>query len=142
MPYASPEDKKKWYERNKDKIAVKKRQYQEDNSWACAARQLAWARKNPEKIKLSQKKMYERGDALITNKKLSGCVICGEKRLPCLDLHHSDPSTKTERQIRKRLREDRLLAELEKCVVMCANCHRLYHWESQSGQWRKEDEVK
>jgi 5-methylcytosine-specific restriction endonuclease McrA len=55
------------------------------------------------------------------------CQICGYDRYPGgLDFHHLDPSTKTfgigsgghSRSWQ------RVLEELEKCILVCANCHR------------------
>lgn len=58
-----------------------------------------------------------------------GCASCGENRLPCLDLHHFDPASK-EYNIAHLITYGsmaKLKAELAKCIVLCANCHRLLH---------------
>jgi hypothetical protein len=57
---------------------------------------------------------------------------CGESNPVCLDLDHRDPDTKTRNPsfyynggLRwYRMSYDDLYAELEKCDVVCANCHR------------------
>lgn len=61
-------------------------------------------------------------------KEKSGCVICGENRGICLEFHHTDPKEK-EFAIASRLHSnlDVLLEEISKCVVLCANCHRVVH---------------
>jgi len=46
------------------------------------------------------------------------------------DFHHIDPATKqfsigTNGHCRKW--ED-VLIEIEKCIILCANCHRIEHW--------------
>lgn len=56
-----------------------------------------------------------------------GCQECGEDDPKCLDLHHTDPTT-------KRLKHTHAMAsglgmqsmkdEVEKCFVLCSNCHR------------------
>jgi hypothetical protein len=64
-----------------------------------------------------------------------GCVQCGERRGPCLEFHHKDPTTK-EGNISIMLVKwsvKRLLVEAEKCDVICANCHRMLH-ASESGR--------
>jgi hypothetical protein len=67
---------------------------------------------------------------LINAYKATGCVECGEDDPRCLDLHHRDPSEKHPRlkgvaRIRMNgLGYEELLAELSKCDVLCANCHR------------------
>lgn len=58
------------------------------------------------------------------------CVSCGESANECLDLHHVDPSVKTE-EVSKLLSDKRskvrIVAEIEKCAVLCSNCHRKHH---------------
>lgn len=72
-----------------------------------------------------------RNAALIQSIKLaSRCLFCGEDRPQCLDFHHRDPSTK--RYTIAAMRVGRyatpaLMAEVAKCVILCANCHRLVH---------------
>lgn len=65
-----------------------------------------------------------------------GCSVCGETHPAVLDLHHRDPSEKkygVGALISKRV--DVVMAELEKCDVLCSNCHRKLHWEEKSGPW-------
>ena len=57
------------------------------------------------------------------------CQACGFDRYPCsLDLHHRDSRTKAPnfRSIRGWSWE-RILAELQKCVLLCKNCHAALH---------------
>lgn len=55
------------------------------------------------------------------------CQDCGyEAYAAALDPHHIDPSTK-ELALSAYRSEARLLAESAKCVLLCANCHRLRH---------------
>lgn len=59
-----------------------------------------------------------------------GCQNCDEDDPDCLDFHHLDPSKKEftiSEQIRKKVNPDKLLAEISKCIVICANCHRKLH---------------
>ena len=60
------------------------------------------------------------------------CKFCGESRYPCLDFHHRDSKQKvaTIGQVRS-WSKDRLFTEIQKCDVICANCHRWHHWEEQ-----------
>lgn len=66
-------------------------------------------------------------------KKTLSCVKCGENHPACLDFHHIDPKTK-ERLIsglpRDGWSKERILKEIKKCVVLCANCHRKEHFYS------------
>ena len=52
---------------------------------------------------------------------------CGENRPQCLDFHHRDPSKKSgeiSEMIARCYPMDTILAEIEKCDIHCANCHR------------------
>ena len=60
-----------------------------------------------------------------------GCAKCGEKRGYCLDFHHVDPSIKDEaisRLLSTRSNLKDIMKETEKCIVLCANCHREFHF--------------
>ena len=59
-----------------------------------------------------------------------GCIKCGEKRSYVLDFHHRDPAEKTNvlAHMIKSASESALIAELAKCDVLCANCHREFHF--------------
>jgi len=55
------------------------------------------------------------------------CVDCGETDIETLDLDHVDPARKT-MEVSKMIGRQRLStiqAEIDKCVVRCANCHRM-----------------
>lgn len=60
----------------------------------------------------------------------SKCNICGLKDHPCVyDLHHLDPKEKDfgigaflDRSWNK------LYPELQKCILLCSNCHRKLHF--------------
>lgn len=60
------------------------------------------------------------------------CEICGyNKCLGALDFHHLDPSQKdftiSNSNIYKNL--DKLKEEVDKCILVCANCHREIHYK-------------
>lgn len=68
--------------------------------------------------------------------KRGGCLRCPETHPACLDFHHRDPSTK--RRIQRLIQEGRsngLVLELQKCDLICSNCHRKHHYEEKSGPW-------
>lgn len=60
------------------------------------------------------------------------CSKCGyKKNYGALHFHHLDPSIKEEElDIRKfsNGKWDKALKELEKCVLLCANCHAELHY--------------
>lgn len=61
------------------------------------------------------------------------CSKCGyNKYAEALDFHHIDPANKkfSIAQFRKKdwkRNKDIIIAELNKCVILCANCHRELH---------------
>ena len=72
----------------------------------------------------------ERSAYLRAYKMEQGCDICGYKGSPAaLDFHHRDPSEK-KFTISNNLSSrnwDSILAEINKCDILCANCHRIEH---------------
>lgn len=54
------------------------------------------------------------------------CKLCGYKRcIASLDFHHRDPSTKKFGISQSKGRSwDKIKEELDKCDLLCANCHR------------------
>ena len=76
------------------------------------------------------KKTYdEKVDAVNIYKAQRGCAKCGERRFYLLEFHHKNPDEK-EFGISKKIRSkfEDLLPEIEKCDVLCANCHREFHY--------------
>ena len=59
-----------------------------------------------------------------------GCSVCDTEDPVCLDFHHTDKKETTVAQlaIEERPREE-IAAEIERCVLLCANCHRRRHYE-------------
>lgn len=78
--------------------------------------------------KASNRKAVARNKAIVNEFKSTGCTRCPEKRIPALDCHHRDDHEKLfEIAKRPTISEARLRAELAKCEVLCANCHRCEH---------------
>lgn len=57
------------------------------------------------------------------------CEKCGENHIATLDFHHIDPNEKEFGIARNYFSKEKILKEIEKCVVLCSNCHRKLHWE-------------
>jgi hypothetical protein len=71
-----------------------------------------------------------------------GCWYCPENDPACLDLHHVDPGLKlfnisVARHTAGTL--DSLKQEIDKCRVVCANCHRKLHDRERSKEMESED---
>ena len=78
------------------------------------------------------KLIYQKKKEIIQEwKSEQSCCKCGDKRGYVLDYHHIDPSTKTDTIARMTSNNYTLTTvqeEIKKCVVMCANCHREWHY--------------
>lgn len=68
--------------------------------------------------------VYERKSAR------GGCSECGERNVACLDFHHgSDEKDDTvARMIVDRRSKEAIRSEMQKCTLLCANCHRKRHF--------------
>lgn len=60
------------------------------------------------------------------------CAKCGYNEYPtALDFHHLDPNQKdttVARMIAAKYSLERALNEINKCICLCANCHRVFHF--------------
>ena len=58
------------------------------------------------------------------------CILCGEDHIATLVFHHRVPSKKSFAIPHGLVRysKKRILEEMEKCDVLCANCHRILHY--------------
>ena len=109
MPYKDPELRKakqkeysrKYYEANSDavKLATKKKNKCNRKAW----------------------------DAF---KATLSCLKCGQNHPAALDFHHP-PGTKEYSvfQLLQNNRYTKAYAEAAKCLVLCASCHRIHHYE-------------
>jgi hypothetical protein len=56
-----------------------------------------------------------------------GCKTCGEKDFRCIEFDHRDPLTKKfaiSKMVGAGYGIKRIAAEIEKCDILCANCHK------------------
>lgn len=61
------------------------------------------------------------------------CTRCGFDHPAVLDFHHLDPSEKEANvviMVHEGYAKERILEEIAKCIVVCANCHRIIHYEA------------
>ncbi len=98
---------RKWYQRNKDRIRKQKN----------------------ERSRLRRKRI---ADQIRDYKAEHGCMDCGESDPIVLDLDHRDPSLKVDSvcdMIRRGFAAQKIFNEVDKCDVVCANCHRHRTWK-------------
>ena len=91
-------------------------------------------KRTPEEAKQSAVRAvvnYRQRTKLLAMEYLGGkCMICGYDKCPgALDFHHRDPSAK-EFGISKKMTSniETLKPELDKCDLLCRNCHAEVHW--------------
>ena len=75
----------------------------------------------------SKRKQYESVRTIVHWLKDKPCEDCGVSFPPCvMEFHHRDPSTKSFTIAKNLMRPwYRVVLEIAKCVLLCANCHRL-----------------
>lgn len=90
------------------------KRYQEKYAISRRDRDIALRSENSEKIR--------------SIKQQQGCIYCGESDVACLDFHHKTSDDKEFGISGNTHRTWKYIeAEIAKCVVICANCHRKLH---------------
>ena len=109
MPYKNPEKQRaywrKWYRNNPEKA---KKYY----------------RRKAKRRREQTKKWYHKHKGTLC------CERCGEDESCCLEFHHKDPEEKEHTlsvMTSQGYSKKRILEEMEKCVVLCSNCHKKEH---------------
>lgn len=140
---------KEYYERNKETILERQRLYYRNNRDKVLARNNAWHHNNSDHVKAKKKERYQndienqrsRTKGYWKEKKLLvdqialryGCQnpqCCWEGSFTAcqLDFHHLDPKSKLSNVSQLIKRKKAVIAtEINKCVVLCRNCHQLFH---------------
>ena len=110
MPYKDPETRKAYHKQ----------------------RSRAYYLKNKEKVKAGVKVNKTIGKAKWDSfKRTLKCAKCNFSHIAALDFHHIDP-TKKESIVSNLVSSGCFAAameEVQKCIVLCANCHRIHHYE-------------
>ncbi len=110
--------RKEWHEKNKERISLMHKKYYEENKEEILTKRNEGRRR----IKEEFLEKYKRAKC---------CAYCGWKKHPeILQFHHKDRSKKefTIGNIRPTGKYAELIKkEMEKCVLICPNCHALLH---------------
>jgi hypothetical protein len=72
----------------------------------------------------------EAKDKWIAFKSALKCTKCGFSHVATLDFHHTDPTLK-DGNIHRFVSNGQFAKayeEIKKCIVLCANCHRIHHY--------------
>ncbi len=95
-----------------------------------------WAKRNRKKISEYKKKKRKKVREKVKEyKQLHKCKICKESRWYCLDFHHKEIKSKNKRISRfvsDGASWNKVLNEINKCIIVCSNCHREIHFNKES----------
>jgi hypothetical protein len=95
-----------------------------------------WRERHPEKYREAYRRDQEEKKQILLDARQGGCIRCGEKDPSCLDFHHRNGKIDKLGHIGvfRKFGTQRLLNEIAKCDVLCANCHRKYHRDERQRQ--------
>ena len=98
------------------------------------AHNLAWSKRNRKKCAAYLRNWQRKRSTFVMGlKRDKRCIFCGESHIACLDFHHRDKTKKLcmiQRLARSTSSNNiRVLEEIEKCDLICSNCHRKIHYE-------------
>jgi len=83
--------------------------------------------------KLYCKKYHIERKKILTTLRINGCAICGYNECAdALDFHHVNPKDKCfgiNMEGLKKHNDVNFINELNKCILLCCNCHRKIHSE-------------
>jgi len=93
--------------------------------------------KNQDKYANKRKKRrQEMRDWFIEIKGSLKCSKCEEDHISTLQFHHLDPTEKElslSQMMSRGFSKEKILNEMDKCIVLCANCHFKEHFNGSEG---------
>jgi len=119
----------KYRKANKEVANLSALKYYHANKEKCAEKAKVWRSKNLDYIRDKQRETKRLRKLKAIEYLGSKCSSCKHEFHPAVyEFHHTDPATK-DRDPSKMLQLswERLSTELDKCQLLCANCHRLVH---------------
>lgn len=110
----------------------------EGETWAEFTQDQRWHYRN---VDWNTERTLERRDRMRSwlyelKRDCGGCSNCAEQDPACLDFHHVDAEEKTmaiNEMVTFGYGREKILEELEHCVVLCANCHARVHYSHDIG---------
>ena len=131
-----PEKTKAYRSKNRERLNARSRQWNRENAARAKANAQKYRSEHPEKMKALRLSFLKgRIDWLNDLKRTMKCSMCGQSfpDLPLiLDFHHRGEEPKEDGIARllttRKASKDVVLAEIAKCIPLCANCHRRTHF--------------
>lgn len=115
----------------REKRRIQRKEYRERRKKELAEYNKEWAENNSDKITLARlNRLKDIKTKHQEYKQSVGCIVCGENELCTLDFHHLNPEDKEYNigtMIVRGMSWENILLEIEKCIVLCSNCHRKLH---------------
>ena len=114
------ENSKRWYQKHREEIRKRiKKRYKTDKKYRERRREL-------DKKRGRRRYFTEKTKAI---KLLGGkCQICGyNKSLAALHFHHIDKKKEKIGRLFWGAKKEKVMSELKKCILVCANCHAEIH---------------
>jgi len=126
MTLSEKEYQHNWYLKNKSKKNEQSRQWRENNPH----RSKEISRNSYERTNKCEVALKNQRETQLLCKEMRGnrCEVCGSKYRR-LSFHHKHPRDKKFNISGRHYFTDSLIKELEKCLLVCASCHRLLHGE-------------
>jgi len=139
------EAKRKYYNKNIKKTTKKFKKQDAENS-------RNYRKSHKEQLnKRKRARNRETRDWLDNIKKSKKCSKCKQDKYYILDFHHLDPNEKDKgisQAVNCGYSKKRIMAEIDKCIVLCRNCHGEIHYLQEnikgwqpSEEWLKNSEV-
>lgn len=119
----NPEYYAEYRRNNADKLRQYSKEWYENNKERHNKQTREWHRNNPKRLFVEQLKQS------------SNCMMCGFSHPAALQFHHRDPSSKVEavaNMLGGKYSLDDIKAEIDKCDLLCANCHAISHFEKRT----------
>ena len=129
---------KQWAQAHKEERRLYNHQLHEKHKQLRQAQMAAYRQDNPTYFKEHVKNRRREMRQFIQEQKVGGCCKhCGNTDIRVLDFHHADRGSKeasVDTMLKQGWSKERILRELVKCELLCANCHRIHHWEERNGE--------
>lgn len=119
-------------EERKTKAKQASREYYHNNKEQRKAKHKEWTDANKDYLRDKQRQDKRKRKQQAIDYLGGSCMKCKNVYHPAVfEFHHRDPSEKADRDPSKMLSLSwvKIEAELNKCDLLCANCHRLAHYE-------------
>ena len=123
-----------WRKKFPEKRKAQYNKYNKENKEKIRVKVALYRNNNLDKLKIARqrirKEQKQKWNDILENKGMLACSRCGyDKCFNAIEFHHINPEKKEKLMavlFKQKPTEDKI-AELNKCIALCANCHRELH---------------